>query len=549
MLNVGESGLSTRLFTPVASLCPTPVTIEGRGSLLRRPMQMMFEPLRRLGVRVRDNGGFLPIEVCGPIQGGEAEVDGSVSSQFITGLLLALPLARRDTSLHVRGAVSTPYLDMTLDTAARFGIEISQRDYEEFYIPGRQHYRSTYFSIEGDWSAAAMLLVAGATAGEVTVRNVSMLSKQADTAICTALVRAGAAVINEEDSVTALHRPLRAFEFDATNCPDLFPALAALAVLLYSLGRAKGRIKEKSGFTAACMLGAPLAAPAKLVFKALGLSAQSDVTEEDVLSFVDDVEEHDLIDESQKKMITNIFELDDVTAGDVMTHRTEIVSVEENTPAADAVRLSLEHGFSRLPVYRKSLDDIVGILYVKDLFALWDTPEKAQAPVSRFMRGAMFVPEACRAQELLVDFKVKHTQIAVVVDEYGGTSGLATMEDVLEEIVGNIQDEFDNEDEDLVATEDGFVAAGSADLEEVFEAFGLEPPDEDEDGEADFDTVGGLIIDRLGRIPAAGEDVTLEYGGLEFTVLEVEDRRVGKVKCTRAPELNPENDDDEEEDA
>ena len=303
-------------------------------------------------------------------------------------------------------------------------------------------------------------------------------------------------------------------------------ALAALAVLLYSLGRAKGRIKEKSGFTAACMLGAPLAAPAKLVFKALGLSAQSDVTEEDVLSFVDDV-----------------------TAGDVMTHRTEIVSVEENTPAADAVRLSLEHGFSRLPVYRKSLDDIVGILYVKDLFALWDTPEKAQAPVSRFMRGAMFVPEACRAQELLVDFKVKHTQIAVVVDEYGGTSGLATMEDVLEEIVGNIQDEFDNEDEDLVATEDGFVAAGSADLEEVFEAFGLEPPDEDEDGEADFDTVGGLIIDRLGRIPAAGEDVTLEYGGLEFTVLEVEDRRVGKVKCTRAPELNPENDDDEEEDA
>ena len=209
VLNVGESGLSTRLFTPVASLCPTPVTIEGRGSLLRRPMQMMFEPLRRLGVRVRDNGGFLPIEVCGPIQGGEAEVDGSVSSQFITGLLLALPLARRDTSLHVRGAVSTPYLDMTLDTAARFGIEISQRDYEEFYIPGRQRYRSTYFSIEGDWSAAAMLLVAGA--------------------ICTALVRAGAAVINEEDSVTALHRPLRAFEFDATNCPDLFPALAALA--------------------------------------------------------------------------------------------------------------------------------------------------------------------------------------------------------------------------------------------------------------------------------------------------------------------------------
>lgn len=229
VLDVGESGLSTRLFTPIASLCPAPITIEGRGTLLRRPMGMMFEPLRQLGVRVRDNAGFLPVEVTGPIHGGEVEVDGSVSSQFITGLLLALPRAERDTTLHVRGAVSTPYLDMTLDTAERFGIEISQRDYEEFYIPGRQHYRSTYFSIEGDWSAAAMLLVAGATAGEITVRNVPMLSRQADTAICTALVRAGAAVVNEENSVTASHRPLRAFVFDATHCPDLFPALAALA--------------------------------------------------------------------------------------------------------------------------------------------------------------------------------------------------------------------------------------------------------------------------------------------------------------------------------
>ena len=228
-LHVGESGLSTRLFTPIAALAGVPLRIEGDGTLLRRPMTMMIAPLRQLGVEVRHRDGFLPFDVCGPLHSATVEVDGSVSSQFITGLLLALPLARRDTSLHVRGAVSTPYLDMTLDTAARFGIEISQRDYEEFYIPGRQRYRSTYFSIEGDWSAAAMLLVAGATAGEVTVRNVSMLSKQADTAICTALVRAGAAVINEEDSVTALHRPLRAFEFDATNCPDLFPALAALA--------------------------------------------------------------------------------------------------------------------------------------------------------------------------------------------------------------------------------------------------------------------------------------------------------------------------------
>ncbi len=229
VLHVGESGLSTRLFTPLAALCGTPMRIEGTGSLLRRPMDMMIEPLRHLGVRVADCGGRLPLEVCGPLRGGEASIDGSVSSQFITGLLLAAPLAAEDTTLHVSRAVSTPYLDMTLDTAQRFGIEILQRDYEEFYIPGGQRYTPADLRIEGDWSAAAMLLAAGAVAGEVTVRNVRMLSKQADTAVCEALVRAGAALINDEGSVTACARDLQAFEFDATDCPDLFPALAALA--------------------------------------------------------------------------------------------------------------------------------------------------------------------------------------------------------------------------------------------------------------------------------------------------------------------------------
>lgn len=315
----------------------------------------------------------------------------------------------------------------------------------------------------------------------------------------------------------------------------LLAALLALAVVAFSFGKVTGRVKETGGFTPAALLGTPLAAPAKLLLGAMGLSAQPAVTEEDVLSFVDDVEERELIDESQKKMIANIFELDDVTAGDVMTHRTEIVGVEENTPAARAMRIATEHGRSRLPVYRKSLDEVVGILYIKDLFVLWDAPARADAPVKEFMRGAMFVPEACRARELLVDFKRKHTQIAVVVDEYGGTSGLATMEDVLEEIVGNIQDEFDDEDGDLTPEGDGFLAAGSTDLERIFEAFGLEAPNGDEDGEADFDSVGGLIIDRLGRLPAADEFVAVSYGGLLFTVAEAEERRVGKVKCIRDP--------------
>lgn len=230
-LHVGESGLATRLFTPIASLNSTPICIKGEGTLLHRPMIMMIEPLRQLGVEVRDGGGYLPIEVCGPIHGGRIEVDGSVSSQFITGLLLALPLAEEDTDLYVRSAVSTPYIDMTIDTARRFGVEIMHHegDYSHFYIEGGQRYTPADLAIEGDWSGAATMLVAGAIAGEVTVRNLSTLSKQADTAICHALERAGAGIIIERDSITVSKRKLRAFTFDATNAPDLFPALAALA--------------------------------------------------------------------------------------------------------------------------------------------------------------------------------------------------------------------------------------------------------------------------------------------------------------------------------
>ena len=228
-LHVGESGLASRLFTPIASLAERPIRIVGRGSLLERPMQMMIEPLKHLGVRVEDNRGYLPFEVCGPLRGGETEVDGSVSSQFITGLLLALPMAAIDTTLHVEKAVSTPYLDMTIDTAKRFGLDIFHRDYHEFYIPGGQRYRGLDLTIEGDWSAAAMLLVAGAVAGEVCVKNLSALSKQADTAVLDALARAGAEITIEGDSITAARRELHGFEFDATQCPDLFPALAVLA--------------------------------------------------------------------------------------------------------------------------------------------------------------------------------------------------------------------------------------------------------------------------------------------------------------------------------
>lgn len=253
-LNVGESGLSARLFTPIAALDNKPMCISGEGTLLHRPMSMMIEPLKELGVKVRDGGGRLPIEVCGPMRGGRVVVDGSMSSQFVTGLLIALPLAGRDTTVEVRGAVSIPYIDMTLDTIERFGVEVmyQEGDYSEFFIEGEQSYQAVDYTIESDWSAAAMIMVAAAIAGEqVRITNLSTLSRQADTAICRALERAGASLVIEEDAITVSHRELEAFTFDATHCPDLFPALVALAAAaegvstIYGIVRLRGKESDR----------------------------------------------------------------------------------------------------------------------------------------------------------------------------------------------------------------------------------------------------------------------------------------------------------------
>ena len=292
------------------------------------------------------------------------------------------------------------------------------------------------------------------------------------------------------------------------------------------------------------LIGAALAVAVLLGAYWLKKRREKDVTQEDVLELMDTAEEQDVIDENQKEMISNIVELEEVTASDVMTHRMDLIAVPENTTLAEAARTAIEEGRSRLPVYRKTLDNITGMLYVKDLLFLVQDPSAAEKTVDSYMRSVMFVPESCRAGELLLDFKRKHTQIAVVVDEYGGTSGLVTMEDILEEIVGNIQDEFDDEEEELAPCEDGYLCDGSLTLDEVFEAFDVERPEPDEDEDEDFETVSGLITHVLGRIPEPEEAVEQDYGGIHFQVLQVDSRRITKVKCTRLPEAETEEEDD-----
>jgi 3-phosphoshikimate 1-carboxyvinyltransferase len=191
---------------------------------------MVAASLRQLGAVVTSNNGRLPLTLQGPIDGGRANIDGSISSQLLTGLLVALPLAPENSELLVADLKSKPYIDLTIDLLRAFGVEIHHRDYNHFIIPGRQTYRPASYNIAGDWSGASCLVVAGCIAGQVTVTNLDPDSPQADKAILEVARRAGARVTVDRDAVTASTPPrLSAFDFDATESPDLFPAIVALA--------------------------------------------------------------------------------------------------------------------------------------------------------------------------------------------------------------------------------------------------------------------------------------------------------------------------------
>jgi 3-phosphoshikimate 1-carboxyvinyltransferase len=231
VLNFGEAGLGIRLFASIASLHDQPITLTGEGSLTTRPMGLIEDALKSVGVKCFTNSGKLPIQVQGPIQGGKCTVDGSISSQVLSGLIMALPLAKQDSVIHVENLKSTPYIDMTLEVMDHYCIKKERSGYTEFRIPGNQFYHPTEFAIEGDWSGAAFLLVAGAIAGDVEVMGLNPESKQADKAILDALGQAGVQLRIGEDSVRCAkpETPLEGFFIDATHCPDLFPPLVALA--------------------------------------------------------------------------------------------------------------------------------------------------------------------------------------------------------------------------------------------------------------------------------------------------------------------------------
>ena len=239
-LNCGESGLAIRMFSPIAALYPTEITMVGANSLKKRPMFMIEEALNQLGVRCTSAGGFLPLTIEGPLTGGRCTIDGSVSSQLLTGLLMALPLVSKDSEIEVNNLKSKPYIDMTLQILKSFGITVENDRYNLFHIKGNQKYASKSYTVEGDWSGGAFLLVAGAINGNLIVEGLLKESMQSDRSIITALEDAGANMHIGERKIEVTKSELKAFEFNATESPDLFPPLVALAAYCNGTSSIKG---------------------------------------------------------------------------------------------------------------------------------------------------------------------------------------------------------------------------------------------------------------------------------------------------------------------
>src|SRR5665213_793633 len=243
IVNVGESGLSMRMFAPIAGLFNYDIIFTGEGSILKRPMDFFDEILPLLDVNVNSNGGKLPVTLRGPLHPKNITVDGSLSSQFLTGLLFAFAKACTvPVSITVKDLSSRPYIDLTISVLKDFGFRIDNRNYEFFTIHPREPLpaHSIKYAVEGDWSNAAFLLVSGAVAGEVTLRGADLNSAQGDKNIMEALYDCGAEVKIHNKEITIKKDKLKGFNFDATHCPDLFPPLVALAAYCKGATTIKG---------------------------------------------------------------------------------------------------------------------------------------------------------------------------------------------------------------------------------------------------------------------------------------------------------------------
>ncbi len=240
-LSCMEAGLCIRMFAPIIALFGKSTRLSGEGSLLKRPLDGIQSALQKFGAQCVTNKGYAPLDISGMLTGGVAEIDGSLSSQVLTGLLIALPKAQTDSEIVVPNLKSKPYIALTLEMISHFGGFIEHTDFEHFRIKANQNYKAITYKAEGDWSGAAFLLVAGLISGEVSVTNLDLNSSQADKAVLDAISYArGKISISDTEICCKKTENLQAFDFDATECPDLFPPLAALAAYCQGTTHIKG---------------------------------------------------------------------------------------------------------------------------------------------------------------------------------------------------------------------------------------------------------------------------------------------------------------------
>ena len=300
----------------------------------------------------------------------------------------------------------------------------------------------------------------------------------------------------------------------------LFPAVSVLMTLLIPVTAAVGAVSS-------------------LLLRAAGMdpsSQEEGVTEEDIMSMVNEGHEQGVLEASEAEMITNIFELGDKRAEDVMTHRKNVVLLDGSMTLKEAVRFILEEGnHSRFPVYGDNTDDILGVVHLRDVMVWAEKKACENIPIREIpdlMMEAKFIPESRSVDSLFREMQSQKIHMAIVVDEYGQLSGIVTMEDILEEIVGNIQDEYDREEELIRPLGNGaFLISGMASLEDVSEALGIQFTEEEEE---DYDTLSGLLISLLDRIPGEDERPVIPCGGYDFQVERVEHKRIASVRAVPA---------------
>ena len=271
---------------------------------------------------------------------------------------------------------------------------------------------------------------------------------------------------------------------------------------------------------------------ANILLPGKGLKQGPFVSEEEIRSMAEVGHEEGSIDEGEKELIHSIFEFGDTIVREVMVPRPDILAIEDDKTLRDVQELVLQRGFSRIPVFHESLDDVKGLVFAKDVLKALHQGQR-DMPLSEIMRAPHFVPESKKVADLLKEMQQEKFHLSLVYDEHGSVTGLVTLEDLLEELVGEIADEYDREEPEVLELGDGvYRVSGKASIDDVNELLGTELPDEE------WDTVAGLMLDILGRMPERGEETT--FRGVHLKAERIQGRRIASVMITRTPELNGE---------